>query len=387
MPGLDSKQKLGQIFNQIADAIETGSFGKKTRVVLTTLGSEHGHLELVKGAELAQSRNADLEVVLIGPACDTTLELHETDCEKEAHEKMEELLKSGNADAAVTMHYNFPIGVSTVGRVITPGTGREMIIATTTGTSDTQRVGAMVKNGIFGIATAKAIGIKEPKVGILNVDGARQTEKILRELQNNGYNIEFTESARADGGAVMRGNDLLMGTPDVMITDTLTGNLLMKIFSSFTTGGSFEAMGYGYGPGVGEDMDMIICILSRASGAPVAANAIRYAADAAQGKIKSLAKAEVQAAKKAGMNEQLESLKKAAAPVAGAEEVKAPPKVTVDEEIPGIDILTIDDAVKVLWKEGIYAETGMGCTGPVVMVPAAEGHRAKELLKENDFLM
>lgn len=387
MPGLDSKQKLGQIFSQIADAIETGSFGKKTRVILTTLGSEHGHLELVKGAELAQSRNADLEVVLIGPACDTTLELHETDCEKEAHEKMEELLKSGNADAAVTMHYNFPIGVSTVGRVITPGTGREMIIATTTGTSDTQRVGAMVKNGIFGIATAKAIGIKEPKVGILNVDGARQTEKILKELQGNGYGIEFTESARADGGAVMRGNDLLMGTPDVMITDTLTGNLLMKIFSSFTTGGSFEAMGYGYGPGIGEDMDMIICILSRASGAPVAANAIRYAADAAQGKIKSLAKDEVQAAKKAGMIEQLEALKKAAAPAAGAEEVKAPPKVTVDEEIPGIDILTIDDAVKVLWKEGIYAETGMGCTGPVVMVPAAEGHRAKELLKENDFLM
>ena len=30
----------------------------------------------------------------------------------------------------------------------------------------------------------------------------------------------------------MRGNDLLMGIPDVMVTDTLTGNLLMKVFSS-----------------------------------------------------------------------------------------------------------------------------------------------------------
>lgn len=158
MPGLDAKQKLGQIFNQIADAIETGSFGKKTRVILTTLGSEHGHLELVKGAEMAQARNADLEVVLIGPACDTTLELHVTDCDKTTHEMMETMLKNGEADAAVTMHYNFPIGVSTVGRVITPGTGREMIIATTTGTADTQRVAAMVKNGIAGIATAKAMG-------------------------------------------------------------------------------------------------------------------------------------------------------------------------------------------------------------------------------------
>lgn len=386
MPGLDAKQKLGQIFNQIADAIETGSFGKKTRVILTTLGSEHGHLELVKGAEMAQARNADLQVVLIGPACDTTLELHATDCEKTAHEMMEAMLKNGEADAAVTMHYNFPIGVSTVGRVVTPGTGREMIIATTTGTADTQRVAAMVKNGIAGIATAKAVGIKDPKVGILNVDGARQCEKILRDLQGNGYSFSFTESARADGGAVMRGNDLLMGTPDVMITDTLTGNLLMKIFSSFTTGGSYEATGYGYGPGVGEGYEMIICILSRASGAPVAANAIRYAADAAQGKVTAVVNAEMAAAKKAGLDGQLEGLKKATAAPA-ADEVKAPAKVIVDEEIPGVDILQIEDAVKVLWKEGIYAETGMGCTGPVVLVPSAEGHRAKDLLKKAGYLI
>ena len=43
--------------------------------------------------------------------------------------------------------------------------------------------------------------------------------------------VNFTESVRADGGAVMRGNDLLTGTPDVMITDSLTGNILMKMFS------------------------------------------------------------------------------------------------------------------------------------------------------------
>lgn len=386
MPGLDAKQKLSQIFNQIANAIETGSFGKKTRVILTTLGSEHGHLELVKGAEMAQARNADLEVVLIGPACDTTLELHVTDCDKTAHEMMETMLKNGEADAAVTMHYNFPIGVSTVGRVITPGTGREMIIATTTGTADTQRVAAMVKNGIAGIATAKAIGIKDPKVGILNVDGARQCEKILRDLQEKGYSFSFTESARADGGAVMRGNDLLMGTPDVMITDTLTGNLLMKVFSSFTTGGSYEAMGYGYGPGVGEGFDMIICILSRASGAPVAANAIRYAADVAQGKVPSVVNAEMAAAKKAGLNEQLEGLKKTTVAPAN-DEIKPPAKVVVDEEIPGVDILQIDDAVKVLWKENIYAETGMGCTGPVVLVPRAEGHRSKDLLKKAGYII
>ena len=48
----------------------------------------------------------------------------------------------------------------------------------------------------------------------------------------------------------MRGNDLLAGVPDIMVSDTLTGNILMKIFSSYTTGGSYESQGYGYGPGI-----------------------------------------------------------------------------------------------------------------------------------------
>ena len=40
----------------------------------------------------------------------------------------------------------------------------------------------------------------------------------------------------------MRGNDLLAGAPDVMVTDTLTGNIFMKVFSSFTTGGNYESL-------------------------------------------------------------------------------------------------------------------------------------------------
>ena len=106
-----------------------------------------------------------------------------------------------------------------------------MIIATTTGTGDTVRNIAMVKNAIAGIALAKATGIAWPTVGILNVEGAAQ-ERALRQLIANGYAINFTESDRADGGVLMRGNDMLQGVPDVMVTDSLTGNLLMKTFSS-----------------------------------------------------------------------------------------------------------------------------------------------------------
>jgi len=77
-----------------------------------------------------------------------------------------------------------------------------------------------------------------------------------------GLSIKFAQSLREDGGVVMRGNDLLAASCDVMVTDTLTGNLLVKILSAFTTGGDYESIGFGYGPGIGEGYDRIIMILS-----------------------------------------------------------------------------------------------------------------------------
>lgn len=284
-----SNKLISDVLLEVADAIETGNFGKKIRVGLTTLGSEHGSDNLINGAILA--KNSLFDIVLIGRGHED-FKSYEVETEDEMYKKMEELLDNKEIDACVTMHYNFPIGVSTVGRVVTPGRGKEMFIATTTGTSATDRVEAMVRNAIYGISTAKACGISKPTVGILNLDGARQVEKILINLKNNGYDFEFAESMRADGGSVMRGNDLLIGVPNVMVTDTLTGNLLMKVFSSFNTGGDFEACGYGYGPGIGEDYDRRVLILSRASGTPVVANALKYAYDVVKGEVNVVAREE-----------------------------------------------------------------------------------------------
>ena len=380
------KKMIGKVFNNIADAIETGQFGERIRVGLTTLGSEHGVENLVKGAELAQKRDPSIEVVLIGPKYDTELTQVIVETEEEGHKKMEELLDSGEIDACVTMHYSFPIGVSTVGRVITPGKGKEMIIATTTGTSSPHRVEAMVINGISGIITAKAIGIENPTVGILNVDGARQVERVFNELNDSGYKINFAESVRADGGSVMRGNDLLAGVPDVMVTDTLTGNILIKVFSSYTTGGSYESLGYAYGPGIGEDYDRLILILSRASGVPVVANAISYGADLVRGNVKAISKSEFEKANKAGLKEILKGLTKDTKKSEEDEEVEAPPAETVTGTISGIDIMELEEAVKTLWKEGIYAESGMGCTGPIVMVNEEKLDKAIEILSKAGYV-
>ena len=383
----DVKKLVGQVFEEIADGIETGAFGKKVVVGVTTIGSEHGAENVIKGAELAQRKDPSMKVVLIGPKVDSELTQYEANSADEAAEVMEKLLDSGEIDSCVTMHYSFPIGVSTVGRVVTPAFAEEMYIATTTGTSSTNRIEGMVLNGIYGIIAATAAGIENPKVGILNVDGANQVERAFKKLKDNGLNFEFAESNRADGGVLMRGNDVIQGVPDVLVTDSLTGNILMKVFGSFNTGGGFEANGYGYGPGVGEGYDRTVLIISRASGYPVIANAIAYGADVAKGNINKVNADTFAAAKKAGLDAVREGIlasdKKASEP---KEEIKMPEKEVTDYEMHGIDILELEDAVQTLWAKDIYASSGMGCTGPVIMINTSKYEAAHEILLEAGYL-
>jgi betaine reductase len=190
---------------------------------------------------------------------------------------------------------------------------------------------------------------------------------------------------RKDGGAVIRGNDILAGAVDVCVTDTLTGNVLMKMFSSFTSGGSYETIGWGYGPSCGEGWGHIVSIISRASGAPVIANALAYTAKVVSGKLCEKVAAEITAAKKAGLDEEIATLTPKAA-ATEEEVIKAPPAEPTDEEINGIDVLEIENAVKCLWKAGIYAESAMGCTGPVVKLPKKHEEKAHELLKQGGYL-
>ena len=297
---------------------------------------------------------------------------------------MEKALNDKTIAGAVALHYPFPLGVTTIGKVVTPAKGKPCFIASSTGTSSPNRVEAMVRNALYGIAAAKADGVKNPTVGILNLDGAQTVLRSLQKLKDNGYDIHFGESIRADGGAILRGNDLLAGAVDVCVNDTLTGNVLMKLFAAWNTGGDYEALGWGYGPSAGEGWDKVVSIISRASGAPVIANALALNARAAKNGLPKIVQEEIARAKKAGLDEILESLQPK--PAQAEEEVKAPAKEPTDDELHGIDVLEIENAVKCLWKAGIYAESSMGCTGPVVKMAAHNMDKAREVLKENGYL-
>ena len=375
---------IAQSFLKMAEGLETGAFMDRPKIALTGMGSEHGEENAMAAAKMAAKRGVD--VYYIGTLTAEGVTTIPVANDEEGHKKMEEMLNNHEVDGAVTMHYPFPIGVSTVGRAITPAKGREMFIANTTGTSSSDRIEGMIKNAVSGIITAKACGVENPTVGILNVDGARQTEMALNQLKANGYEFTWAESARADGGAVMRGNDVLEGTPDVLVTDSLTGNVLVKMLAAFTTGGSFESTGFGYGPGIGKGYDKLILIISRASGAPLIANALEYAAELVKGKVFEKASAEFAKAEKAGLNQILEARKAAAKPATAEEKVVKPAAEPCTASIAGIEVMDLEDAAQALWKEGIYAETGMGCTGPLVMMSEANHARALEILKKAGYV-
>lgn len=379
------KKIVAETFLDLAHMLETGQSGKKIPIAVTAIGSEHGEETIYSAALEAAKKGITVKVIGTRDVKAENLESVLVSSEEEGHKKMDEMLSNKEVYGAVTMHYPFPIGVSTVGRVITPAAGRKMYLATTTGTSSVNRIEGMIKNVIYGIVTAKACGVSEPLVGILNVDGARQTEIALQKLKENGYDIRFASSGRSDGGMIMRGNDLLTASADVMVMDSLTGNVLSKLLSAYTTGGKYESLGYGYGPGIGEGFEKLIMIVSRASGVPVIEGAVEFAREMLLGEYQKVLSEEFKKARKAGLDDILLELKSGKREES-ADAIKAPPKEVVTEEILGIEIMDLEDAVTCLWGAGIYAESGMGCTGPVVLVGEHNLEQARTILSQKKFI-
>jgi hypothetical protein len=344
----------------------TGPAAGRLRIGLTIPGSESGAGELARGAEAATGLDASIEPVLFGVDGGDALQ---------AQRDMERALAEGAIHAAVTFHYPFPIGIATVGHLKAPGSSRDLFIATTTGTASADRVEALVRNAIAGVAVAKAFGMADPSVGFLNLDGASRALRVVQDLAANGYAIRLVGSSRGD--PLQRGNDVLAGTVDVLVCDSLTGNAIVKMLAAYEMGGSLEVAGSGYGPGVGDGAAMV-GIISRATGAPVVANAMVLMAKMVRSDLARIHDEEMVRARAAGFGRVTQQAAPAAAGPTGK---PVPAKKTVHHEIGGVDVLQIDDAVAILASRGIYAEPAMGCTGPVVLVAdedaaAAAGHLA-----------
>jgi len=63
-----------------------------------------------------------------------------------------------------------------------------------------------------------------------------------------------------------------------------------------------------------------------------------------------------------------------------------PEKKPVTKTISGIDIMELDNAVVTLGEIGIYSESGMGCTGPVILVAEEDYRKAAETLCASNYI-
>lgn len=385
--------KRALIGQALADLVaEAKGGGPRLRIGLMAGGGEMPVEEYLQGATLAMRQDPRIQAVGLGPRPGGLLPdgmdwIETPACEADMASAMEKALEStgpGALQGAVALHYPFPVGVATLGRIQTPAKGRPIILASSTGISAPHRACAMLRNALYGIAAAKAVGVENPSLGVLNLDAAPQVMRALSRLRERGYPVRFGESVRKGGGALLRGNDLLAGAVDVCVCDTLTGNVLMKVFAAFSSGGTYETTGWGYGPSAGEGWDKVVSIVSRASGAPVIAHALAYTAQAARGNLPRRVAEELRAARAAGLDGELAALGPQAASTQGAPPAR-PPVTPMDDEIHGIDVLDLENAVHALWKAGIYAEAAMGCTGPVVKLAAKARERAEEVLRASGY--
>lgn len=120
---------------------------------------------------------------------------------------------------------------------------------------------------------------------------------------------------------------------------------------------------------------------------PVVANAIEYAKDLVKGNINKIIKEEFKKANESNLKDILNSISnKEDKKLKEEEEIPMPTKEIATASISGIDVMDIEDAQKVLWKKEVYAESGMGCTGPVIKVNDKNYDKAVEILTEKGFI-
>ena len=74
------------------------------------------------------------------------------------------------------------------------------------------------------------------------------------------------------------------------------------------------------------------------------------------------------------------------AKAASKSELKQLEKKPVTKSIAGIDILELETAVASLAEDGVYSESGMGCTGPIVLVAEEDYIKAVDVLLKNKYI-
>lgn len=237
-----------------------------TRVVLDAMGGDYAPAEMVKGAVDAINRERQVKVILVGREERIKNELGKYTYDKEriqitnASEVIEtaeppvnairrkkdssivvgmKLVKSGEADAFVSAGSSGAIlvgGQTLVGRIkgverppLAPliPTAKGVSLLIDCGANVDARPSHLVQFARMGsIYMEHVIGIKNPKVGIVNIGAeeekgnalVKETFPLLKEISD----INFIGSIEA--------RDIPYGKADVIVSEAFAGNIILKLY-------------------------------------------------------------------------------------------------------------------------------------------------------------
>ena len=286
-----------------------------TRVAVDVLGGDHAPQAVLDGARLALGRDAELRLLLVGPADVTAPLLDEARVESvvaDAAIAMDEphpvravratrnatvrvamqALRDGAADASVSIG---PTGAAMAAAVFTvglvPGVTRAPIAVTLPAAAGPVVVvdaGANVDCGpdqlvqfaLSGVAYSQVRhGISEPRVGLLSIGTEPGKGDALRKQTFELLAASpVTFVGNVEPAAAVRG-----GVADVVVTDGVTGNVLLKAVEATAAVAGLHGWSPERGAGVLLGVDGVVVVGHGGFGPTGVASCISTAAAAARG--------------------------------------------------------------------------------------------------------
>ncbi|MCW2707124.1 MAG: phosphate:acyl-ACP acyltransferase PlsX [Frankiales bacterium] len=243
------------------------------RVALDLLGGDHAPEAVIDGALLAVAQDPSVEVILVGPpdvaaallaARGASLPVvsatesvgMDEDPARGVRAKRDATVRTihrlvregaltgqgdGGADVAVSVG---PTGAVLAGAVLTLGrltarpavavvvpTPHGPVVLLDAGATSETTPEQLVAYSVLGSAYAEALGVEQPRVGLLNVGSEPGKGDQLRK---DAFALLLQAPVRFIGN--VEGHDVPLGGPaDVVVTDGFTGNVLLKAVEGATT--------------------------------------------------------------------------------------------------------------------------------------------------------
>lgn len=241
------------------------------RIAIDAMGNDNGPGPIVKGVRLFLENDHHSTIVMVGDrdrltkamieegiGLSSRLELVHASQVMEMEDKVADLkmkrdssimrlvgeLKEGRVDAMVALgNTAAAVGAATIGLKLIPGVRRPGImvpmptragrpcVVIDMGANTACKPAHLGAYGVMAsIYASKVLGIRQPKVGLLNVGEERgKGNEVLRE------SFAILENAPVNFCGNIEGGDIFKGVCDVVVCDGFTGNAILKAAESLAT--------------------------------------------------------------------------------------------------------------------------------------------------------